>query len=124
MNLAVRLVSGGGVGVASATGVALVGADAVGLGVDRVKLLSPFLHPVTKSGTTHRNTNKQRRIQICRRYITAGRILKRRIVMKSGMRIADCGMKVRTSHSTVSVYSGFSFRISPPSPSCRTVPSM
>jgi len=33
MNLAVRLVSGGGVGVAAATGVALVGADAVGLGV-------------------------------------------------------------------------------------------
>src|SRR5258708_25543310 len=55
MNLAVRLV---------ATGVGL--ADAVGLAVDRVKLLSPFLHPVTKSGNTDRNTNKQRRIQICR----------------------------------------------------------
>jgi hypothetical protein len=56
MNLAVRLV---------ATGVGL--ADAVGLAVDWVKLLSPFLHPVTKSANTERNTNKQRRVQIYRK---------------------------------------------------------
>src|SRR5258705_1987214 len=70
MNLAVRLVSGGGVGLA----------DAVGLGVDGVKLLSPFLHPVTKSGNTDRNTNKQRRIQTRRKYTTVGGIVRRRLI--------------------------------------------
>ena len=69
MNFAVRLVSGGGVGVALATAVGLVDADAVGLEVAGVKLLSSFLHPVTKSGTTDRNTNKQRRIK--RRLVAA-----------------------------------------------------
>ena len=63
MNLAVRLVSGGGFGVACATGAGL--ADALGPGLDWVKLLSAFLHPATRSGNTDRNTNKQRRIQIC-----------------------------------------------------------
>ena len=55
MNFAVRFV---------ATGVGL--ADEVGLAVDWVKILSPFLHPVTKSANTETNTNRQRRIQIYR----------------------------------------------------------
>jgi len=61
MNLAVRLVSGAGVGLASATAVGLVDADAVGLEVDWVKLLSPFLHPVTKSGNEAASAAKSQR---------------------------------------------------------------
>lgn len=62
------------------TGVGVADTGAVGVGLGLFEPFSPFLQPATTNGNTDKNTNKQRRIQICRRYITLRPIVKCRFI--------------------------------------------